>query len=58
MILLGSQAKLLQVVLARGSVGRLEPQDWTAGKSRATRTPMMAMTTKSSISVKPVDERR
>jgi len=27
--------------------------DWTAGKSRATRTPMMAITTRSSISVKP-----
>ena len=32
--------------------------DWTAGKSRATSTPMMAMTTSSSIRVKPSIERR
>jgi hypothetical protein len=31
--------------------------DWTAGNSRLTKTPMMAMTTNSSISVNPALER-
>ena len=46
------QADLFQVVLAGGAIGGLA-RHWTAGSSSAIRTAMMAMTTNSSISVKP-----
>ena len=52
MIVLDRQAELLHVVdaLARLAASRAA---WTAGRSRAMRTAMIAITTKSSIKVKP-----
>ena len=47
------QADLLQVVGALGSAGCLSRPTAPAGKSREIKTAMMAMTTRSSISVNP-----
>jgi hypothetical protein len=45
-------AHLLEIVVVGGS--RRFPRNRTAGSSKATRMPMMAMTTSSSTSVKPL----
>ena len=50
------QAELFQVVGALGTPGRLRA-DCTAGNNSAIKTAMMAMTTSSSISVKPLTRR-
>jgi hypothetical protein len=51
MVVVQSQAKLLQLVGTRHPRAASRA-DWTAGKSNATSTPMMAITTSNSTSVK------
>ena len=51
-VIVRGQPDLLEVVQALRPPRRLAP-DWTAGSKRAISTAMMAMTTKSSIRVKP-----
>ena len=48
------QSDLLEVVRARRTAGGLAA-DWMAGNRRATKMPIIAMTTSSSTSVKPRD---
>ena len=50
-VVVQGQADLLEVVRALHAAGRFAAA-WTAGKSRAINTAMMAITTRSSISVK------
>ena len=53
-VVLQRQANLLELVRARVAAGRLRAA-WIAGSSRATNTPMMAITTSNSTRVNPRD---
>ncbi len=52
-----AEGELLQIVGTLGAAGRLRAA-WTAGRSRAIKTAMIAMTTSNSIRVKPRDRIR